>query len=180
MKLTKDMKSAIVKALVEKAVPQYLEQEEKDILASFIYNRYKALAPEGWRNFPEYMRLADVIRLRRSAYNDITMKMPEKIPVSINCCYNRGVYDLLVTENDLTIEERHAMDKLQDVLNDQYQSKKLFSSIVEASNTDKQLLDMLPEAASVLAEFDFGQSKRALVPVEQIDKARRVLANGSV
>ena len=182
MKLTKDMKSMIVKALVDKAVPQELQEKKKQILASLIYGRYVELAPKGWKNFIEFINLADTICIRRSAYSDIVINLITMIPVSDkNSYYKYGrVRGLLITEDDLNASESEVLNQLQELADMRESSKKLFSSIVEASNTDKQLLEMLPEAAPILADFDFGQSQRALVPVEQIEKARRVLANGSV
>ena len=165
MKLSNRKKESILYKIQEELFPKdVLKKLKLDLENSIDIVKIREIK-DNWIEFKSYMKVLD--------YVFINTKCNGRILISTKEYPSKEYNDKSISETELNTEQRLLLKRLTDFLNAEKESNETFRAILNSVNTDKQLIEIVPELSKYIENYV--ESVTALVPLETIQKAKNIL-----
>lgn len=176
MKLSKAKKEQIKSIIISHKFNEkldHLELEFKDLAEKLIKNELSKYVFNGIDEFLKKTNCVYVGDNPRQRYADVyySIKIDESIPVKF---LNGWSEDWYFGED---IPEVKKMIKKRKILDEEIcESKRVISDVLNSCNTDKQLLDTIPEIKPFVLDIINTSGEVSIVALETINKAKALLS----
>ena len=143
MKLTNMMRESIVAKVTDEKFPVGKLNSLKDELSKVLRDRMDERLINGWEKYSKYINRVSVIHIRTASFGSVSISCRE---------YPYTGLKSYMSEDDLTPVEKSIFDEIVRFIDGKKKFMDDMKKVCMSVNTDRQLIDIIPEIEQYIPE----------------------------